>query len=121
MVCLYIKLNDKINVMLVWRANHKYYKLFSLYTADIDSNFITDECPTILSITPGSEPNRQSTTIITPPVTQKESAVATSTDAIVASSVASVIALILLVTGGILLVIIKLFRKRHVKEDTITR
>ena len=108
-------------MMLVCKTNHKCYKLFLLYTADIDSNFITDECPTILAITPGSEPNRQSTMIITPPVTQGESAVATSTDVIVASLVASVIVLILLVTGGILLVIIKVLRKRHVKEDTITR
>ena len=105
--------------MLVCKANHKCYKL---YTADIDSNFITDECPTISAITPGpdSEPDHQSTMIITPSVTRGESAVATSTVVIVASLVASVIVIILLVTGGIMRVIIKSFRKRHVKEDTTT-
>ena len=94
--------------VIICKANHKYF-----YTADIDFNFITDECPTISVTDPQSF-------VTAPSVTQRESAVATSIDAVVAS-VASVIVFILLMTVGILLVIINWFRKCHVKEDTITR
>lgn len=58
------------------QLNHR-----QLLIADIiDSNFITNECPTISETTPG--PGFQSTTAITtPPVTQRESAASASTGA----------------------------------------
>jgi hypothetical protein len=53
-----------------------------------------------------------------PPVAERESALA-STDIIIASlAVVITLILLLLVTGGIVLAIIKVLRKRHIKEVT---
>ena len=86
-------------------------------TADVDSNFITDECPTILATTPDpvseADPQSSSTTSL---VNHRESS---SDISVIVGSLASVIALILLsmlMIGGIVLAVIRALRKRQVKQ-----
>ena len=89
-----------------------------IITADVNSSFITAECPT-MSTTPEPQTTTEPPTITSPAVTQRDSAMATSIDII--ASLASMIALIvlLLMIGGIVLAIIKVLRKHQIKDARV--
>lgn len=88
-----------------------------IITADVNSS-INAECPT-MSTTPEPQTTTEPPAITSPAVTQRDSAMATSFDII--ASLASVIALIvlLLMIGGIVLAIIKVHRKRQIKDARV--